>query len=138
MKNVILYTLILFKREIARKKHEKKDPRQSHNGQTDQKSLIQVNLGYQGTILFIARVARLFRVTIWIPVTARRLEDTLFTIFTRPPIRVLSSWVLKVTLAVTKGVSHVFTIFTQGFNLSATGHVQPNATVIVASEERII
>ena len=136
MKNVILYTLILFKREIASKEYEKKDPTQSHNGKTDQKSLIQANLGYQGTILFIARVARLFRVTIWIPVTARRHEDTLFTIFTRPPIRVLSSWVPKVTLAITKGVSHVTTVITQGFCLSTTGHDQPDTTVIVALEER--
>ena len=109
---------VLFKGEIASKKHEKKDPRQSHNGQTEQKSLIQANLGYQGTIPFIARVARLFRVTIWIPVTARRLEDTLFTIFTTPPIRVLGSWVPKVTLAITKGGSHVFTVITQELYLS--------------------
>ena len=115
MKNVILYTLVLFKREIASKKHEKKDPGQSHNGKTEQKSLVQANLGDQGTILFIARVARLFSVTIWIPVTARSLEDTLFTIFTKPPVRVLSSWVPKVTLAITMGVSHVFTVVTQGF-----------------------
>ena len=97
--------------------------------------MIQANLGDQETILLIAGI-----VTIWIPVTSIYFEDTpLGAIYsTRPPIRVLSSWETKVTLAIAKGVSHVSAVLTQGLILSAASHVQSYATVIVACDERPI
>ena len=91
--------------------------------------MIQANLGDQLTILFIAGI-----VTIWIPVTSIYFKGTPLGAInsTRPPIRILSSWETKVTLAIAKGVSHVSAVLTQGLILGAAGHGQPYATVIVA------
>ena len=92
----------------------------------------QTNPCDQWTILFIAGIAQISGiVTIWIPVTARCLEDTLFAIFTRPPIRVLNSWEASVTLAFAELISHVFVVFTQGLSLGTTGKMQSDTTAFV-------
>ena len=93
--------------------------------------MIQANLGDQWTILFIAGI-----VTIWIPVTSRCFEDTLFgAIGTRPPIWVLDFWELGVTFAIAEGISHVPAILAHGLSPSAAGSNRPKA-IIVACEER--
>ena len=119
----------------ASNEHEKEDPRQGHNGQTEQECLLQANLGDQRTILLIAGIDQ-FSITIWNPITAGRLEYTLFAIFTRPSMRVLSFWEQSVTLTFAEVKSHVFAVLTQGLSLGATGITQVYTTVIVASEER--
>ena len=85
---------------------------------------MQANLGDQWTILFIAAIAYICTiVTIWIPITAIRLEDTpLGAISTRPSIRILDSWEVSVTLAITDRVIHISTVLTQGLDLSTAGH----------------
>ena len=76
-------------------------------------------------------------VAIWNSVTARRLEDTpLGAIGTGPPIRILSSWELSITLAVAERVGHVTAVVTHGLSLGAASKIQPYATLVVAWEER--
>ena len=89
---------------------------------------MQANIGDQRTILFIAGI-----VTIWIPVTSRRFEDTpLSAIGTRPPVGILNFWELGEALAITKGFSHVTAVLTQGLIPSAAGNSQGNTSIIVA------
>ena len=98
----------------------------------------QANSGDHGTILFITGIVNFSCiVTIWMPVTARRLKDTLLgAIGTRPPIRILSSWEFSVTLSVAEGVGHVTTVVAQGLSPGAASKIQPYATAVVAWEER--
>ena len=127
----------MFKRETASSEHEKENPRQGRNGQAEQESLIQANPGDWVTILFITGIAQFCGiVTIWIPVTAKGLKDALLAIGTRPPIRVLNSWEISVTLALAEGVGHVTAVVTQGLILGAASKAPPYATVVVAWEER--
>ena len=98
----------------------------------------QANSGDHGTILFITGIVNFSCiVTIWMPVTARRLKDTLLgAIGTGPPIRILSSWELSITLAVAERVGHVTAVVTHGLSLGAASKIQPYATLVVAWEER--
>ena len=96
--------------------------------------MIQANMGDHWTVLFITGIAQFSGIiAIWKPITARRLEDTLFgAIGTRPSIRILKSWELRVTLALAERFSHVFVILTQGLNLRAASKVPWDVASVVA------
>lgn len=94
---------------------------------------MQANLGEEWTILFIAGKTKFTSITtIRIPVTARRLEDTLFATFTRPPIRIFDCWEGSITLFITQGVIHVSAVITQGLSQGAAGQAIVYTTVTVA------
>ena len=94
---------------------------------------MHANIGNQGAILFIAGILQFSTIiTIWVPVTASRLEDTpLSAIGTGPPIRILNYWEVTVTFAIAEGEIHVSSIITQRLSLSAAGHPPMNATSLV-------
>ena len=98
---------------------------------------MQANLGDQWTILFVAGITYFSGiVTIWIPITMRRLEDTLCALRTGPPIRVLNSRICRKTLTFAERVSHISAVLAEGLSLSDAGHGQVYAAVFVTWNER--